>query len=222
MSLFQRISATITSSVDRAVSKVENHDAIINAALKDTQRAAARSRVRLERVRRDGASLRTRHRELGLAAARWADRAKSVANEDEAKALECLRRRRDCQAQLANLNESIAKHDELEARIGEQVKKIEARIGEVTHQRNMMRSRQSVADAMNAIHNVQGTSVSDIEDTFDRWEINLGETEILFGASSPSDPLDTAFLDEEDAADLKAELEILLEEDVGVNKEESS
>ena len=52
MSLIRRLSASITSSVDRAVSKVENHDAIINAALRDTQQAAARSRVRLERVRK--------------------------------------------------------------------------------------------------------------------------------------------------------------------------
>ena len=40
MSLIRRISTSISSSVDRAVSKVENHDAIINAALRDTQQAA--------------------------------------------------------------------------------------------------------------------------------------------------------------------------------------
>ncbi len=222
MSLFQRITATITSSVDNAVSKVENHDAIINAALKDTQRAAARSRVRLERVRRDGSGLKTRYRELELAETRWAERAKSIAAEDEAKALECLRRRRECQGQLRNLKESIAQHDELEARIADQVKKIEARVGEVTQQRNMMRSRQSVADAMKAIQNVQGASVGDIEDTFDRWEINLGETEIFLGAATPTDPLDSAFLDEEDKAELKAELDDLLNANAGRDEEGSS
>ena len=45
MSLFRRITTTVTSSVDKAVSKVENHDAIINAALRDTQQAAARARA---------------------------------------------------------------------------------------------------------------------------------------------------------------------------------
>ena len=213
MSLIQRISATFTSSVDRAVSRIENHDAIINAALKDTRRAAARSRVRLERVRRDGNALKVRYRELGTAAERWADRARSIANEDENRALECLRRRRECLGQLENLKESIARHDELEQRIGEQVQTIEERIKEVTEQRNMMRSRQSVADAMHAMNSVQGDSAIDIEDTFDRWEINLGETEILFGTTHSSDPLDTAFLEEEDKADLRAELDELLEHD---------
>jgi phage shock protein A len=200
------------------VSKVENHDAIINAALRDTQQAAARSRVRLERVRKDGHSLKTRHANLILAGSRWAERAKSIAATDEAKALECLRRRKDCETQVRNLEDSILKHDELEARIAEQVKKIEARIGEVAQQRNMMRSRQSVAEAMRTINNIEGISYGEIEDTFDRWEINLGETEILMGATTTSDPLDSAFLNEEETAELRAELDVLLKTD----KEDSS
>ena len=213
MSLIRRISTSITSSVDRAVSKVENHDAIINSALRDTQQAAARSRVRLERVRKDGHNLKTRRGNLQLAVLRWAERAKSVASQDETKALECLRRRKDCEKQLHNLEDSIAKHDELEARIAEQVKKIEARIGEVAQQRNMMRSRQSVAEAMRTINNIEGVSYGEIEDTFDRWEINLGETEILIGAATTSDPLDSAFLTEEETTELRAELGELLKTD---------
>ena len=210
MSLIQRISATITSSVDRAVSKVENHDAIVATALRDTQRAAARSRVRLARVRKDGANLKTRYGELELASERWAERAKRIAAEDEGRALECLRRRKECEAQLAGLRESIARHDELEARIGEQVKKIEARVGEMTQQRNLMRSRQSVADAMRAIHDIEGSGAGDIEDTFDRWEINLGESEFLYSATNVTDTLDTAFIQEEEKVELRAELEELL------------
>lgn len=218
MSLIRRISATLTSSVDRAVSKVENHDAIVNAALRDTQQAAARSRVRLERVRKDGRALKNRYESLQHAESRWTERARSIAASDEAKALECLRRRRECESQLRGLRDSIDKHDELEARITEQVKKIETRIGEVSHQRNMMRSRQSVAEAMRAIHKIEGVSYGEVEDTFDRWEINLGETEILVGAGASSDPLDSAFLAEEDTEALRAELGALLEG----NKENSS
>jgi phage shock protein A len=213
MSLIRRISTSITSTVDRAVSKVENHDAIINSALRDTQQAAARSRVRLERVRKDGRSLKMRQETLIVAVSRWGERAKSVAANDEAKALECLRRRKDCEKQLQNLRDSIEKHDELETRIAEQVKKIEARIGEVAQQRNMMRSRQSVAEAMRTINNIEGVSYGEIEDTFDRWEINLGETEIILGAATTTDPLDTAFLTEEDTAELRAELSDLLNND---------
>ena len=213
MNLIQRISTSITSSVDKAVSKVENHDAIINAALRDTQQAAARARVRLERVRKDGHHLKTRYANLQQAVVRWTDRARSVAPEDEAKALECLRRRNDCEKQLVTLEESIEKHNELEERIAAQVKKIESRIVEVAQQRNMMRSRQSVAEAMRTINNIEGVSYGDVEDTFDRWEINLGETEILMNATSSVDPLESSFLAEEDTAELRAELAELMNTD---------
>jgi phage shock protein A len=211
MSLIQRISTSISSTVDRAVSRVENHDAIINAALRDTQQAAARSRVRLERVRKDGQSLRSRQSDLEVAVSRWADRARGIAATDEAKALECLRRKKDCQTQLRNIEESIHRHDELETRIVAQVKKIEARIGEVAQQRNMMRSRQSVAEATRTINDIEGVSYGAIEDTFDRWEINLGETEILMGVGSPGDPLEATFMAEEEVVELRAELAELLE-----------
>ena len=144
---------------------------------------------------------------------RWTERAKSVAGDDETKALECLRRRKDCDMQIRHLKVSILKHDELETRIEEQVKKIEARIGEVSQQRNMMRSRQSVAEAMRTINNIEGISYGEVEDTFDRWEINLGETEVLMGAGANTDSLDTAFLAEEDSVELRAELSELLQTD---------
>ena len=215
MSLIRRISASITSSVDRAVSKVENHDAIINAALRDSQRAAVRSRVRLERVRKDGASLKARAETLETAAARWEERAKRIGTDNEQQALECLRRRRDCETQLTKLRQSIKSHAELEERIGAQVQKIEARIGEVAQQRNIMRSRQSVAEAMNAMHAIEGSAGGDIEDAFDRWEINLGESEILYTAATTTttDELETTFMAEEECAELRAELDALLAAD---------
>lgn len=213
MSLFKRISTTVSTSVERAVSKVENHDAIINAALRETQQAAARSRVRLARVQKDGQSLKARQNELKTAVRQWSERARAVAESDERKALECLRRRNECETQLGGLEDSIEKHADLENRVTENLKKIEARIGEVSHQRNMMRSRQSVADAMRVINNIEGVSYGEIEDTFDRWEVNLGETEILMGSAALKDPLETAFLAEEDDAGLRAELADLLNQD---------
>lgn len=216
MRLFKRISTTVTSSIDKAVSKVENHDAIINAALRETQQAAARSRVRLVRVQKDGNALRTRRDELQVAISRWTGRAKSVAGEDEAKALECLRRRKECEMQAKGIEQSLEKHRELEQRITENLKKIDARIGEVSHQRNMMRSRQSVAEATRIINNVEGVSYGEIEDTFDRWEINLGETEIILGSGASTDSLESAFLVEEDQESLRAELaELLIKDNEG-------
>ena len=213
MRLIKRISTTVSSTLDKAVSKVENHDAIINAALKETQLAAAQSRVRLVRVQKDGISLKARRDDLQEATLLWTERAKSVAASDEAKALECLRRRKECESKVSGLEVSIGKHRELEERVAENLKKIEARIGEVSHQRNMMRSRQSVAEAARIINNIEGVSYGEIEDTFDRWEVNVGESEIILGSDASTDSLESAFLVEEDREALRAELAVLINED---------
>ena len=163
------------------------------------------------RVQKDGNSLRARRDALQVATLQWTERAKSVAAADEAKALECLRRRKECEAQSKALELSLEKHRDLEKRISENLKKIETRIGEVSHQRNLMRSRQSVAEATRIVNNMEGTSYSDIEDTFDRWEINLGESEIIVGSAANTDTLESAFLVKEDQDALRAELADLME-----------
>ena len=212
MSLIRRISASITSSVDRAVSRVENHDAIINAALKDSQRAAAAARVRLERLRKDGTTLRRRRDETETAIERWSDRALRLANEDEDKALECLRRKRLASTQLQQTVEALAQHEALEQKITAQIRTLDARIQAVTQQRNQFRSRQSVADATRALNDAGVSPDGDIEDTFDRWEINLAESEIQGTTADLPDLLDSELGSAEEVDELKIELRELLVE----------
>ena len=133
MSLIRRISTSITSSVDRAVSKVENHDAIINAALRDTQQAAARSRVRLERVKKDGHNLKTRHANLKQATGRWTERARKIAAEDEAKALECLRRARRADRQAEELDRRLGEHERVEKQLATAPLEVRFLIDESNH-----------------------------------------------------------------------------------------
>lgn len=210
MSLIRRITATVSSQVDRAVSRVENHDAIVEAALRDTRQAASRARVRLRRLQRDGQRLQQRHDALTAAIGQWGERARAVAESDEEKALACVKRRRDCEQQRTTLAAAIANHAVLEKRMAEQVRQIEGRIEEVMRQRNAMRSRQSVADALRAVEHMDDGTRIDLEETFDRWEIQLGESEILADAASPVDVLESEFLAEEDDAALRAELDALL------------
>ena len=64
---------------------------------------------------------------------------------------------------------------------------------------------------------MDGPSRLDLEETFDRWEMHLGETEILAGAASPADPLESEFLAGEEAADLRLELDALLDSTRGAD-----
>lgn len=213
MGLFKRFTATISSTVDQAITKVENHDAIIAAAIKSTQTSAAKARVRLARVQKDGQALRLKAKELEHADAEWGRRAKAVATQDKNKAIECMRRRKLAKKQLEHVVASLQQHDELEAQVKDTLHKIQSRLGEMNQQRNMMRSRESVAEAMRIINNINGATTSDIEQTFDRWEVLISESEIASGNSEPVDVLTADFLEQEDQAELEADLDALLLED---------
>ena len=83
MSFIKRVTATLSANLDQAISRIENHDAVIEAALQDTRDAAARLKVQLGRVRNEGARLREEAEECLMASKRWTERAKSVASDNE-------------------------------------------------------------------------------------------------------------------------------------------
>jgi phage shock protein A len=215
MNLLTRISATLNGKLEDMVSHVENHDAVVAVALKDTRAAVAKARIRLDRVRKDGEKMRKRLAEAHRMETLWTDRARQVAQEDEAKALECVARRNQCREQILQTEEALSRHEELEKQVGESVRKMEKRLSEIAQQQNLMRSRQSTADALRVINKIEGNADNGIEDTFDRWEMLITETEYSNGNLTEIDSLDTAFLKQENATELKAELDELLNEPKG-------
>ena len=107
MSVFKRLSATFSSRIDHLVGQIENHDAVVEAAIRDARQAVAKSKVRLSRLKADGIRLRRKRAELLQAESQWTQRAKDSATQDENRALECLRRRQDCQQQITELDKAL-------------------------------------------------------------------------------------------------------------------
>ncbi len=213
MGLLQRVTATLVTSVDKVVSQVENHDAIIEANINNGRRTAAAAKVRLARVRKEIEHHTSKRCELEASAKRWATRAKAVAVEDEGKAMACLRRRRACAEDIARLDTVIARERQVEEKVGATVAQIERRLAEITAQRNMMRSRHSAAEALRVISKAEGSAGADIEETFDRWEMSITEAEFDVGEDVSPDALESEFEKAEDAESLRAELELLLSDD---------
>lgn len=210
MRLFHRISSTITAKVDQAITRVENHDAIIQAAIKRTQSNAATARVRLARVKKDGDSLRNKKKSLDQAITDWTRRAREVADNDQTTALECVRRLRIAKEQQAQVSASLKQHSELEQQVERTLHDLHARIAQMNQQRNMLRSRESVADAVRVINELDGVGNLDIEDTFERWEVMITENEFDGTLPSQVDDLEARFIHEEDRVELEADLQLLL------------
>ena len=213
MSLFKRLSATIFSRVDEAVSQIENHDAVIEAAIRDTRKAVARAKVRVGRVRGEGEQIRQRLAGLRQDAENWAARARSMGETDEAGALECLRRRRACLSRAGELESALTRHTDAEQQLVKDVEQLETRLQNISEQRSVMRTRESAAEAMRIINAMGDAAYVDIDDTLERWEVRVTEAEFAAGRFDPGDSFEKAFIDNEQREDLRAELKAMLAEE---------
>ncbi len=216
MNLITRISATLLSGVDKTVCHIENHDAVVEASLKESQRAAAQARVRLQRVKRDGESMLQKQKSLIQKIEHWSERAKANHINDRALALQCIARRKQCISDEKELQVAQKRHAELEQQMVDTITTIEKRVVAMSRQRNQMRSRQSAAEALRVLNKIEGSNTNGIEDTFERWDLNISETEISAGLSSElidSDPLDAQFNAAEEQQELEDELNAFIADD---------
>lgn len=224
MRLFNRISATVLSSVDNVISKVENHEAMVDAMITDIQKNAAKARVQLKRVQKDRESSQKQATELEVAAERWQTRAVDAAKTDEQCALECLQRRKQCTSRLETLHETLTDQKNQEKKLIANQKRIEERLQEVKQQRNLMRSRESVSDAMRVLKSIEGDGCGQLDDAFDRWEISMSTSEIegeenISGDLYNGDSLSQEYQSQEEQDALRAELDELMSKPDKDNKE---
>lgn len=209
MSYLKRWTSGVLSRVDAFVTRIENHESLVNEALKDLRESAARARVQLKRVREDGRRLEEKCAEQREQATRWRERANSSL-EDEARAMECLRREKIAQHTLRALEKRLAAHAQIEKQLVADVRTLDDRLSRLEEQRNLMRTRQSRAEALGVLQGSTVQLTDDIEDVFDRWEIQVSQAESMADVTScPEDAFESAFLDEEEQDDLRLELESL-------------
>jgi phage shock protein A len=213
MSVIKRLSATLSASVDKWVGEIENHDAVIEAAIHDARQSTAKAKVRLDRLQREGEQMQDRLNRLVNEAARWRRRAISVADEDVEKALACLQRQHDCEEQVRAAQKTINQHQDARTKLAEQVRQAESRLQEMIHNRNNLRARESVADAAKSLARFDAIDSIDSEATFERWESRLTAQEMVFDHDPMIDPLEQGFIQEETREHLLAELQQLTQEE---------
>lgn len=205
MTLWKRWSSGFVASIDSVISQVENHEAQVASALRELERGVLRSKVQLQRVERDGTVLRHTLAQEREAVARWRDRAKR--EEDEKRALECLRRCKRSESRSVDLERQVIEHERIEHQLSSDIRTLEQRVVELRQQRNTMRTRQSRAEAMTIVHGQGELGGTEITEIFERWELRVSENEVMGGCVSvPVDKLDEEFTSAEEEASLRLEL----------------
>ena len=219
MSFLKRITATVSASMDSVVDRVEDHDAVIESSIKECRQAAARIRVRLVRVKRDGEQLRNTKSRLENDITLWESRAIEAAGENEERAIQCLKRKKLAESRMVQTKDVLALHLHSEQKLVKNLAAIESRISEISQKRNTMRSRQSVSEAMRIIHKLEGDSSYAVDDTFDRWESNLLEREIVTEEDYATDQFENEYIEQEEMDSLKGELKELTRKKPGQDHE---
>ena len=203
--------AAVVSRIDGMVSRIENHEALAQSAIQEVRRASARARVQLRRVRADGEQLRAKIEESSEAEASWRERARRKAGEDEAAAIECLRRAREAARRIGVLENRLREHERLESGLTTDVARIQERLSRLEEHRHLLAARESRAEALTGLW-VGDAGPGPIDDLFDRWEVQVSEREVSFGRDDDADAFEHGFSLEEEEADLRAELANLVGE----------
>lgn len=210
MNRMKRWTMSVTSWVDGVLAQVENHEAAVSAAIGRVRQSTARARVQLKRVERDQQSLRDSLAQEECAVEVWRRRAKAA--EEETVALECVRRLKASERRLQLLRQRLAEHERSHKELSQGIRMLNARLGELNERKNLMRTRQSRAEAAHGMASTTGP-IGDLEEVFDRWETRVGEIEIASECAEPLDAFETELEAVDETADLLLELEALRAEE---------
>lgn len=213
MSIFKRLSATFVSRVDQVVGEIENHDAVIQATLNDMRKKVAEAKVRLGQVHREKERLQQQGKELQENAQLWRQRAIECSEAEEEKALECVSRSRFCEQKEVKLRQAMDQYTQTADKLGRDIESSEQRLAEMKQKLTLMRARQSTTSAINATSEMNGNVESQLDESFDRWEINISQSEMIVGQHESTDLLERDFQIKEKEEDLRKELSMLLEKE---------
>ncbi|MEM7255454.1 MAG: PspA/IM30 family protein [Pseudomonadota bacterium] len=210
MTPFRRMVTSITATFDDFVSKVENHEAIAESVVHDVRTAAAELKVELARVQRDQNRLEKERATAEQDAIQWQERALSIADSDEERALACVQRAKTAEQRAEQLAAQVAEYGGIYDRLSSDLRDVEDRLAELALKKSELASRMKRAEVMEKFE--RPSAERQATAFFDRWETEVTREEYRrppVATREPIDPLKASFEAQEDAADLKARLDAL-------------
>jgi phage shock protein A len=167
--------------------------------------ASQRARSQLARLRLDRDRVQKRLEEIPGEKSRWEERARREASKDEARALECVRRAQQLDADEKRLRQTLERLARACDQLGSEIGRIDSKIQELKCRKSELAVRDS---QLSALRSGEVEGAEDIEEVFDRWEARLA------GMESPvivsGDPLEAEFEKRETDEALRAKLGELL------------
>ncbi|MGR9053088.1 MAG: PspA/IM30 family protein [Gammaproteobacteria bacterium] len=210
MNNIKRLFVSIKSHIDHVADEFENHEALAGAAIDDLRETARKTRLHLHRVGKMSELYRKQLETQREQARLWSERAVKSKQEDEQKALQCVRRLRQAQRQIASLEQQCRESTAQEAKIRDDLNAIQEQLLVLENKKEILAARQNRIGIRDALPSSRGSTLQDAHGIFERWEGSVVSAE--FDApdhGADSDPLADEFEREEDELELKIMLEEL-------------
>lgn len=206
----RRMAATLSATFDDALCRLENHEAVAQCAIDDLRKGVAQIKVQRNRAQAELEQLEYQADEAQKGVSDWQARAVRFADDDEAKALDCLARAEQQQAQAERLAQQIEAHQKLVDELQATLQKAEAQLQQLTLKKSALAARGARSRSLKAVERAECDGTT--QEIFDRWEVQVMTdevTEINEGVSV--DRLERELLAEEEQARLKEKLAALRE-----------
>ena len=213
MNTFKRMFVTVKSRIDTAADYVENHEAMAGMAIKDLQSMAAKTAIHLRHVQEMSHRQLLKLDELNTEALRWSERAVSVKDRDQQRALECVKRLRFTRSRIEQIEKQQQESHKVEIQIRSDLDKIQNKLQFLKKKKELLSARQNRVDVMAALERQDRCYEEDIQDVFERWEDRVTGGEYQYQEELPDeDQFSAEFEKLEEEDELKRMLDSLVED----------
>jgi phage shock protein A len=203
MKKIKNILSGFYSVVEESVGKLENHEAAIEQTVVELERTKIKVSQQIAGLGKIGESLKSDINKTKIEGEKWRKRAKELKDLDRSKAIECLKR---SQQEGSKLELLIPQYERLEIRVLDatnNLEKITLLLNETKQRKSELSAKASLSHAAK-IGTVQGGLNRDLEKVFNRWEIQIGETN--FESNFNYDSFKNDFEKQENQLELEKEL----------------
>ena len=209
MNNLKRIFISLKSQIDNVADDFENHEALAGAAIQDLEAVGAKTSIHLQRVKNMSHQCEQELANLNKEAQRWSDRAVKVRNEDEQKALQCIKRLRITRQQIEQIEQHLISAKNQETKIQADLNAVQTQLLALKNKKELLSARQNSTLAKDIMEKNRGYKGTEAADIFQRWEETVSGVEFTHPETMEIDSFASAFEQEEDDIELKMMLDEL-------------
>jgi phage shock protein A len=208
MNSLKRIFFTLKAQLDEVADDFENHEAVAGVAIKELEAYQGKTRIHQHRLQEMIQQFETKLADLGKEADTWSARAIKLKDQDEGKALECVKRLVQVQKQMKAIEPELAKAKEQFSQCQKDLSEIQAQLQALATQKEVLSARQNRIHLQSSLRTDYVNPTTGAQAIFKRWEQSVVGAEL----TGPIPPIKDSFADEFVQEESTLELKMLLDE----------